>query len=184
LIPRDDEISEDIIDVDALMADLRRRVAEKKARGLYSVDALMREPPPRDEPFAVEDLERLRELGVLRYDMSVNPSDKPLVGPAVTRVKGALARSTSQPGFTLAAEVSAFHAALVAYLGRLAREVTDLRNALQEAQAAAARATDGVRDVEVDHQRDLGQLEGRVEELAAEVERLRGQAAEQSREPS
>jgi hypothetical protein len=183
VIPRD-ETPEDFIDVDALMADLRRRVAEKKARGLYSVDAVMREPPPRDEPFAVEDLERLQELGVVRYDLTVNASDKPVLGPAVTRVKGVLTRGTSQPGFTLTAELNAFHAALLAYLSRLAREVTDLRGALQEALAAAARAVDGVRDVEIDHQRDLGQLEGRVEELAAEVERLRDGAAGQSREPS
>jgi hypothetical protein len=183
-MPHDDDIPADIVDVDALMADLRRRVAEKKARGLYSIDAVMSESPPRDEPFAVEELERLRELGVARFDMTVNPSDKPIVGPAVTRVKGALVRGTSQPGFTLAAELNAFHAALLAYLGRLARELTDLRSALNEANAAAARAGDAVRDVEVDHQRDLGQLEGRVEELAAELERLSGRPSEQDREPS
>ena len=39
------------------MGDLRRRVAEKKARGLYSVDALMTEPASRDEPFEAEELE-------------------------------------------------------------------------------------------------------------------------------
>jgi hypothetical protein len=180
----DDDFTDEIIDVDALMADLRRRVAEKKARGLYSVDALMREPAPADEPFAVEDLERLRELAVIRYDLTVNPSDKAIVGPALTRVKGALARGTSQPGFTLATELNAFHAALLAYLSRLAREITDLRAELREVRAVAAGAADAARDAEVDQQRDLGQLEGRVEELANELRRVAEATAQQPKEPS
>jgi hypothetical protein len=182
VIPPDDDTPGGVIDVDALMADLRKRVAEKKARGLYSVDALVVEPPP-DEPFAIEELERLREQAVLHYDLDVNPSSKPFIGAAVTRVKRALVRGTSQPGFGLTAQANAYHAALMAYLGQLARELTELRRALHDAQTTAELAVQSARESEVDALRELGQVEGRVEELAAEVRSLREQLAERGREP-
>lgn len=165
------------------MADLRQRVAEKKARGLYSVDALMVDPPTTDEPFAAEELERLRSQAVLRYELAVLPSTKPVIGWVVTRVKRKLVRATSQPGFLLAAQANAYHAALMAYMGRLARELTTLRQALQEARAAAERTAQSVREAEVDRQRDLGQVEGRVEELAEELAELRERLTQETREP-
>ena len=165
------------------MADLRQRVAEKKARGLYSVDALMADRPTTDEPFAAEELERLRSQAVLRYEMAVIPSTKPVVGWVVTRVKRKLVRGTSEPGFRLAAQANAYHAALMAYLSQLGRELTALRHALQEIRAAVERAAQAVREAEVDRQRDLGQVEGRVEELAEELTELRARLAQETQEP-
>lgn len=150
------------------MGDLRRRVAEKKARGLYSVDALMTEPASRDEPFGAEELERVRSMAVLTYDVEVEPSTKPL-GAILTRVKRALVRGTSQPGYGLAAQANAYHGALLGYLARMAREITALQYAVREAAEAAERAAYGLSESELERQRDLGQLEGRVEELADEV---------------
>ena len=159
----------DVLDVDALMSDLRERVAEKKARGLYGVDALLDEGGSATEPFSLEDLERLRALSVLEYDVEVGPSSKavPVIGGLVTQAKRQLVRGVSQPGYSLAAQINAYHGALLAYLTRLAREITALGTRIDEATGAAERAADAVREAEVERQRDLGQLEGRVEELAA-----------------
>ncbi len=163
------------------MGDLRRRVAEKKARGLYSVDALMTEPASRDEPFAAEDLERVRSQAVLHYDVDVGPSTKPVVGKAVSRVKRLLVRGVSQPGYDLTAQANAYNGALMGYLARLAREITALREAVREATEAAERAGYGLSEIEVERQRELGQLEGRVEELADEVAGLRERLGQDAR---
>ncbi len=163
----------EVIDVDAVMADLRSRVAEKKARGLYGVDALIVDRPPAAEPFSPEELERVRGMAVLRYDTAVNPSTKPVVGSFVTKVKTTLVRGVSQPGYGLTAQINSYHGTLVAYLTRTAHEITRLREELVSVRAEAQGAHDAVREAEVDRQRDLGQHMGRVEEL---VDRL--QAAE------
>ena len=114
----------DPLDVEALMEDLRRRVAEKKAQGLYGVDALM-EASTEDagEPFGLDELERLRELAVQRVDIEVTASTKPVVGGVVSRLKRLLVRGTSQPMYGLSAQTTAFNGALLAYLSSLAREV-------------------------------------------------------------
>ena len=63
------------------MEGLRRRVAEKKARGLYGVDALMAaSTEDGDEPFGLDELETLRELAVQRVELDVTTSTKPVVG--------------------------------------------------------------------------------------------------------
>jgi len=159
-----------VIDVDAVMADLRTRVAEKKARGLYGVDALIVDRASAAEPFSPEELEKVRGLAVLHYDLGVGPSTKPVVGRVVSKVKSTLVRGLSQPGFSLTAQLNAYHGSLVAYLTRLAHEITRLQNELTAVRAEADRAVDAVREAEIERQRDLGQAEGRVEEL---IDRLR-----------
>jgi hypothetical protein len=167
-----------VIDVDAVMADLRERVAEKKARGLYGVDALIVDRPPTGEPFSPEELERVRGLAVLHYDLNVGPSTKPVLGRLVTKVKGTLVRGVSQPGFSLTSQLNAYHGSLVAYLARMAHEITRLQQELATVRAEALRAVDAVREAEVDRQRDLGQLEGRVEELADRLRAAEARVAE------
>lgn len=158
----------DVVDVDRLMDELRARVAEKKARGLYGVDALLDEGGSATEPFSPEDLDRLRTLSVLRYETEVGPSSTsvPVLGGLVTQAKRQLVRGVSQPGYSLAAQLNAYHGALLSYLTGIAREITALGTRVDEAIAAAGRAADAVREAEIERQRDLGQLEGRVEELA------------------
>ena len=165
------------------MGDLRRRVAEKKARGLYSVDALMSEPSSRDEPFAAEDLERVRSQAVLHYDVEVQPSTKPMLGKAVSRVKSLLVRGVSQPGYSLTAQANAYNGALMSYLSRLAREITALHEAARATQDSVERVRLAVREAELDRQQDLAQLEGRVEQLAEQLAELRELLAQETREP-
>jgi hypothetical protein len=165
------------------MADLRRRVAEKKARGLYSVDALMTDPPPRNEPFAAEELERVRAHAVLHYDIDVGPSTKPLIGRPVSRLKRMLVRGVSQPGYSLTAQANSYHGALMAYLGRMANEITALQEAVRQALETAEHAAYELREAGIERQRDLGQLEGRVEEVAQELTELHRRLAQEIREP-
>ncbi|MBJ7454436.1 MAG: hypothetical protein JHC74_00090 [Thermoleophilia bacterium] len=125
------------------MGDLRRRVAEKKAKGLYGVDALMAASTEDDgEPFGLEDLERLRNLAVQRVQIDTAASTKPLVGGAVSRIKRLLVRGASQPMYGMSAQATAFNGALLSYLSSLAREVSVL-----ERQVRAEREQgDGLRE--------------------------------------
>ncbi len=171
-----------MIDVDALMADLRRRVAEKKARGLYTVDALVVDAAETVEPWRQEDLERLRALSVLRVDLTGTASTKPVIGGLVGWFKRRLARSTSGPLYGLAAQENAFHAPLLAYLSQLAREVTELGHRVEHAQDATGQVQRALGDGEVERQRELGQVAGRVEEVVDRLEALAGRLEEAERQ--
>ena len=151
----------DPLDVDALMEDLRRRVAEKKARGLYGVDALM-EASTEDagDPFGLDELERLRELAVQRVDIAVTASTKPVVGGVVSRLKQLLVRGTSQPIYGLSAQATAFNAALIGYLSSLAREVSALERHLRAEREAGEAARAEVARLE-------GELSAAVTQVAA-----------------
>lgn len=110
-----------------LMAEIRARVAEKKAAGLYSLDGFALPEGRDDEPFNVDELIMLDEVATITPDMSLVRSTKPGIGAAVGKAKGALTRATSQPVLDLAVRQSQFNAALLSYLVDLAQEVTSLR---------------------------------------------------------
>lgn len=132
-----------MVDVEGIMDDLRRRVAEKKAKGLYGVNALMASTTEDDgEPFGLEDLERLRDLAVQRVQIDTATSTKPLVGGAVSRLKRLLVRGASQPMYGMSAQATAFNGALLAYLSSLAREVSVLERQVrsEREQGEAVRA--------------------------------------------
>ena len=188
------EAGPDPLDVDALMADLRRRVAEKKAKGLYGVDALVAEAlDDPGEPFALEELERLRELAVQRVDIDVAVSTKPVVGGVVTRVKRLLVRGTSQPVYGLSAQQTAFNAALLSYLSALGREVGAVSRRLEEERERAAELRESVDRLTSELHRAEAGLQQRIRLLeqasrdsdapvAAGTLRLRLEAAEDSPE--
>ena len=113
--------------VSDLMAEIRGRVAAKKAAGLYSVDGFALPDGRDEEPFRVDELIMLDEVATITPDMSLVRSTKPGIGGAVGKAKGALVRATSQPVLDLAVRQSQFNAALLSYLVDLAQEVTALR---------------------------------------------------------
>lgn len=164
----------DVIDVDALMADLRRRVEEKKARGLYTVDALAIDATETLEPYRIEDLERLRELAVQRVDLTLSASSKPVIGGLVTRFKRLLVRGASQPMYSMAAQTSQYNASLLGYVSQLAREITFLQRQVESAQRETGEVRHSLSEADLERQRDMGHLAGRVEELS---DAIRGQAA-------
>jgi hypothetical protein len=130
------------IDVDALMTELRRRVADKKARGLYTLDAVARDDAEGTEPFGLLELERLRELGVVSVHVDSAASTKPVLGPVVTKGKKALVRGTSQPVHAMASDLTAFHGAVLGYLTALGRQVAVLAARSEETAATLAALRD------------------------------------------
>jgi len=110
------------------MEQVRRRVAEKKAAGLYAIDALA-EPSPtsRLEPYGAEDLAEVARLAEVMPDFQLAQSTKRGVGGLVTRMKSGLSRATSQPLIGLGDQQSRFNATLLSYISELAQEVAALR---------------------------------------------------------
>jgi hypothetical protein len=115
-------------EVEDLMEELERRVAEKRAAGLYSVDALAQRRASGTEPYLVDDLIEVSRLAEIRPDIGLASSTKPgVVGKAVGKAKHGLTRATSQPLLDLADRSTSFNTALLAYITELAQEVADLR---------------------------------------------------------
>lgn len=154
-----------VIDVDELMNELRRRVEDKKRRGLYSVDALAVDASEGRAPFGLDELERLRAASAMRADTEVPPSTKPVVGRLVTKVKSVLVRVTSQPAVSLMHQGNAYNGHLLGYLAGMGREVTRLGEEVDQAHEA-------VREAEIDRERDLAQTAGRTEEVASGMSTL------------
>jgi hypothetical protein len=114
-------------EVDDLLREVRARVAEKQAQGLYSLDGLAI-PAARDvEPFELQELLWLAEATDVTPDMTLVRSTKRGVGGAVGKAKGAMARATSQPLLDVAARQTQFNVALLAYVTMLGQEVEELR---------------------------------------------------------
>ena len=118
---------EDRPDADAVMEEIRRRVAEKKAAGLYSVDAVAADVAQPIEPFRADDLAEVARLADVMPNFALVKSTKPGVGAVVGRVKSGLSRATSQPLIGVADQASGFNAALIGYIAELAQEVATLR---------------------------------------------------------
>ncbi len=138
--------TDETIDVAALMESLRTRVAQKKARGHYSIDELMMDRVT-DEPIESRDVERLRDLATKLPDMNVGPSNKPVIGPVVSKVKRKLVAGTSEPLLRMYSEMSEFNVALLRYVSDLSREVAALKR--QVAALGGADARGGTRDDDV-----------------------------------
>ncbi len=159
------------VDVETLMAEIRRRVAEKRAKGVYTVDALAANALDETAPLAPEELERLRDLAVQRVDFTTTASTKPIVGPAVRFLKYRLTRAVSQPLFALAAHSSQFNAGILGYAARTAREVAALRAELDAVSATARGATEQATSLEralADTRARLDEAEGRLAALMRE----------------
>jgi len=128
-------------DVADLMTTVRKRVAERKAQGLYSVDGLQTSAGRDVEPFRVQDLVWLEEVAEITPDMSLVRSTKPGVGMVVGKTKTALTKATSQPLLDLAVRQSQFNAALLAYITELAQEIEVLRARVAELEGDAGPET-------------------------------------------
>lgn len=117
-----------------LMETLRRRVAEKKARGLYSVDILATDARDPVEPLHVDDLIALESLASVIPDFTVQPSTKPVVGPVITRGKKAVSHVTRHPILDVALRTGKFNEALLVYVTRLSQDLAAVRTELANLQ--------------------------------------------------
>lgn len=120
-----------------LMDEIRHRVADKKAAGLYAVDAVAADVARPIEPFRADDLAEVARLADVMPDFGLVKSTKPGVGAVVSRVKGGLSRATSQPLIGVADQASGFNAALIGYIAELAQEVASLRAQVSDLTAGA-----------------------------------------------
>lgn len=133
------------IDVAALMADLRQRVARKKARGQYVTDVLARSLAAEEGGDAGPDpelLERLQGGAIVHQKLLVGTSTRPGVGPVIERAKGAVVRA----GFANLADVTEqqnrFNADAARAIAALSAQVATLKRALRTANVAASGAVD------------------------------------------
>lgn len=133
--------SRDPLDVDALMEGIRARVAQKKARGLYSVDALAVDTLTTDAPWDQERLEALQAAAAVTQRIVVAPSDKPALGTAVTKTKRFIVRAGWHNLEDVAGQITRFNAEMAAYAASLGTEVARLRRELDEVAHGAGTAT-------------------------------------------
>lgn len=123
------------IDVDALMADLRERIDQKKAAGLYAVDDLAADLRATDDPWDGAQFERALVTSQVMPGLITSESDSALVGRALTRVKEQIVRATWRNTADLADQLNAFHLEMTAYAGSLGAEVRRLRREVDEFRA-------------------------------------------------
>lgn len=115
-------------DAEALMEEIRKRVAQKKAAGLYSMDALVDMIGHASmEPFAAPELAEVARRVDVMPDFQLARSTKRGVGGLVSRVKAMLSRATSQPLIGMGDQQSKFNATTLSYLSTLGQEVAVLR---------------------------------------------------------
>ena len=121
-----------------LMDELRRRVDEKRAAGLYAVDEIREPASDPTEPFLAEQLAHVADLAEIAPNLTGVGSTRRGIGTAVGKTKSALTRATSQPLIGVADQATAFNAVLVSYLAQLAQEVASLRSEVDRLSAEAA----------------------------------------------
>ena len=128
---------EDMADVEALMEEVRRRADEKRAAGLYSIDAIAADRGRTNAPFRADDLADVARLADINVDFALVKSTKAGVGALVGKTKSGLSRATSQPLLGVADQASGFNNALISYVAELAQEVAALRDELEQLRERA-----------------------------------------------
>jgi hypothetical protein len=121
--------SDHVIDVDRLMADVRERVAAKRASGLYDDD-------PADVELVFEEpLERLARLAPIGGRREALVSSAPRIGPALTVARRASLKAVAPFLEDLLLQINAFHFELVATLREADDRVEDLERLVQELES-------------------------------------------------
>lgn len=126
------------MDPEEILEQIRSTVAEKKALGMYSIDALALDVVEMREPVEADQLDRARAAAAIHVEMQSVKSDKRVIGGLITRVKRLLARSSAQPLTSTARQQAAFNASTVAYLTALGREVAAQRERIEQLEQLAA----------------------------------------------
>lgn len=126
------------MDPEEILEQIRSTVAEKKALGMYSIDALALDVVEMREPVEADQLDRARAAAAIHVEMQSVKSDKRVIGGLTTRVKRLLARSSAQPLTSAARQQTAFNASTVAYLTALGREVSAQRERIEHLEQLAA----------------------------------------------
>jgi hypothetical protein len=167
------------VDIDRLMDELRQRVQDKKARGLYRVDELVEEALDDDQPWDAHRLEELHRQALIEQKMLVPESTRPVVGSLIQRIKRFVMKAGWHNLANVTEQTTSFNAGMISYSASVATEVTRLRHELDQ-----LRAESGASDLNTLTQRldaletatladRVGRLERRLDGTAGEPPPLR-----------
>lgn len=141
----------DPIDIEALMRDLRRRVAEKKARGLYVTDAMARDAmeTPGEAGLGEDDLARIQDGAVVRQGLLVGASTRPVIGRFVERAKRFVVRASFDNVADVTAQQTRFNADVAHAVKVLAERLTAISEHGSNVRAREVLALAARQDAEV-----------------------------------
>ena len=146
------------VDVDAVMAQIRARVAATGS----AADSLFRPAPVGGtETIAEPQLERAENAAIIVPDLTVGRSTRPVIGGLIARVRGFVIRAGTGPASSLAAQQTRFNAEMIGYSRALGADLAELRR-----ETAIGRPP-SVQLVAVEAR--LARLEGLLEALTEKV---------------
>jgi hypothetical protein len=118
-----------VIDVDRLMAEVRERVAAKRAAGLYDDD------PADIELVFDEPLDRASRLAAVSGRRETLESGARVIGPAVSVARRASVKAVGPFVEDLLLQINAFHFELIAALRTADARIAGLERAVQELES-------------------------------------------------
>ena len=124
-MPAESPLRASPVDTDALMHELRMRLAEKKARGLYRTDALVRDT--LDQGTGPEVYERLRVNAVLHQSLAVPASTRPGIGKLIEFAKRFVLRASFLNVQAIVEQQSRVNGDLIAEVRRISEDLDDMR---------------------------------------------------------
>lgn len=138
-------------DTPALLSELRRRVAMRKASGSYAVDQLAADINSSNGVSASVELEQLREIVARRLAPAEVMIERSLAGRVRAKIERYVVRGASPPLLRLNDEAVAFDSALLRYVAVLGRELAGLTREVADLKQRLEAATDEGAPVEAAH---------------------------------
>ena len=100
--------------------------------GEFPIDALFTPTSASHEVYARAQLEGAEHTGILRPNLEVGRSTRPVIGGVIAKLKGFVVRANAPSAISLAEQQTRFNASMLAYVAELGAEVVRLRGALED----------------------------------------------------
>lgn len=123
------------LDIERLMDELRQRVQEKKARGLYRVDELVSEALEGDEPWDAQRLEELHGQALIEQKLITHESTRPVVGSFIEAAKRFVVKAGWHNLHNVTEQATSFNAGMISYSASIGTEVSRLRTEIERLRA-------------------------------------------------
>ena len=133
--------NESAVDVDRLMDELRQRVQEKKARGLYRVDELVSEALDDDQPWDAQRLEELHRQAPIEQKLVTADSTRPVVGSFIRAIKRFIIKAGWHNLHNVTEQATAFNAGMISYSASIGTEVSRLRREIEQLRSDSGPAS-------------------------------------------
>ena len=124
----------DVFDMEAVMADLGRRAAGRKAAGRTDIDALAVDIAAQERLIATPELENLRDVVAQQLGLLRPSPGRSLLRRMVARIEWLVVRDDSASVVIARKEASDFNVAVMQYLAMQARQIAELRAAIAKLQ--------------------------------------------------